>query len=214
MPLRIFNLLLLACGLLASRQAYAQKATEPPLRERIADEVATDVLIDILIEPMHIQTRSLAFKSFPLETRLALFLSSPYQDLSPSTVELAKVTLTKLVPNLAQDPRYANAVLKLAASERNALNEKYEAMVNNAVITNAAILSPKVVRAEQTFASLIGKELNTAKIALKTALLNAITAQPEVLKPFAEVPPPSEELKQSRSKVRLILAEARKAGGR
>lgn len=214
MALRIFNLLLLAGGLLASRQAYAQKTTQPALRERVADEVATDVLIDILIEPMHIQTRSPAFKSFPLETRLALFVSSPYQDLSSATVELAKVTLTKLVPDLAQDPKYVNAVLKRAASEDHALNEKYEVMVNNAVINNAAILSPQVVRAEQTFVSLIGKELNTAKSALKTALLNAITAQPEVLKPFAEVPPPSEELKQLRSKVRSILADARKAGRR
>ncbi len=192
------------CGLASCAQSRSS------LKEQVADQVATDMLIDILIKPMHVSTHSPAFKDFPLETRLALFVSSPYSDLDQSTVELARVTLQTLVADLTKDTQYLTAGVKQDAGDDRALNEKYEVMVNTAVINNAAALSTNIIRAERVFTSSIGKELNAAKNKLKAALLSVIAANPELLQPFADAKPPSEELKQSRTKLRSLLDEARR----
>src|SRR5207245_11687934 len=101
--------------------------------------------------------------------------------------------------------------LKAAANIRSdlalrSLKEKNEVGFENFMTPARAEAAVKV---ERTIQSRFGQSLNASRNQLRDPFLDRFSHQPELLSQFA-VQQPSEELKQSRGRVKSMLEEARR----
>jgi len=97
------------------------------------------------------------------------------------------------------------------SAEVRALELKNELSLNQLMTPARAV---QAVRAEEAIRRGVGPKLEAIYGRLTTAISDRLSQRPELLKPFTEEKPASDELKQSRARVKAVLDDARKKAGR
>jgi hypothetical protein len=108
-------------------QGCAQKAPAPQLRERVADRVASDKLVDQL-------GGKLIGSNLPIERRLAFLIAAG----DPSLWLYRVNVILKTVRELSNDAQFVDTVLR-AASKRVADEEYRRALEQNELMDNGLV---------------------------------------------------------------------------
>jgi len=206
-----------ALVILANTSSTCAQDTALSLRQRIATRVASEKIFSVVFQGKNGVRHTWSLPDLTLETRLAIVFSS-------STSEGWNDTWAKIIENnlevvallskesedldraIMVSAKYASDDSELRAAEKK-LEISFNQLVTPAWAANAAL-------AEQAIRSSVGPKLKAAQDRLAAAYLARFAARPELLKPFVEEKPASDELKKSRAAVKALIDEARKKSGR
>lgn len=191
--------------------------TQPSsLRQRIAARAASEEVLGVVFQGMRGARHEWSWPDLPLETRLALIVSSTSSDGWDDNMVTIINSRLEVVALLSKDPKDIDTAVMVSAkyasddSEVRAL-EKTNEIGFNKLITSA--WAGHAVNAERAIGTSVGPKLKAIHDRLTAAILERFNQRPDLLTLFAKEKPESEELKQSRATVKAMLDTARKNRG-
>lgn len=186
-------------------------------QERVAARIASESILRSAFGRLRTTRREdLTLPDLPLETRLAIPVSWNNSDeLIQSTIDVIAIQLD--VVEMMSTPEDIDRFIQLSAKYGADNSEVRASEIKNEISFNQLITPDRaagVIRTEQMIRSKVGPKLNTVHARLATAVRTQLEGRPELLKPFLDERPPSDELRRSRAAVKSVLDEARKRSGR
>lgn len=216
--------LVVACGAPTDAQntqppssATAGASKSASIQDRPAARVASEAILRSVFSALGTSREDLTLPNLALETRLAIPASWNSTDSMVQTTIQIMDNALDVVAALSKGPDDLDLFIQVSGkyaadnSDVRALEIKNEISFNQLVSSERAA---QAIRAEQAIRSKIGPKIDATHAKLSAGIRDRLTSHPDLLKPFADERPASDELTRSRASVKAVLDEARKKVGR